>query len=111
MAVRILLVLAALAVLYGCGRDQLPVGAQEAGVEGSAPTSEPQPLPDQPSQDATLQAYFDQMSSLMLDRGLNGAFEGGAKGHCEVRTLARAQTLATLWRGWTRLARGWSSCS
>jgi pentapeptide repeat protein len=92
------LVLAALAVLYGCGREESPVGAQEAGVEGSTPASEPQPLPDQPSQDATLQAYFDQMSSLMLDRGLNGAFEGGSKGHREVRTLARARTLATLER-------------
>jgi uncharacterized protein YjbI with pentapeptide repeats len=38
------------------------------------------------------------MSTLMLDKGLNGAFEGGAKADREVRTLARARTLAALER-------------
>ena len=69
-------------------------------MERSAPTpsSEPQRVPDQRSQDETLQTYFDQMSTLLLDKGLNGAFEGGAKGNREVRTLARARTLAALER-------------
>jgi pentapeptide repeat protein len=100
MAVRVLLVLAAFAVLYGCGREGSPVEKQEqaAGVERSAPASEPPPVPDQRSQDAILQEYLDQMSILMLDKGLNGLYEGGAKGHREVRTLARARTLAALER-------------
>lgn len=98
MAVRVLLVVAALAVLYGCDREGSPVEAQEAGVERPAASSEPLPLPDQRSQDATLQAYFDQMSILMLDKGLSGWVDGGAKGHREVRTLARARTLAALER-------------
>ena len=100
MAVRVLLVLAAFAVLYGCGREGSPVEEQEqaAGVERSAPTSEPQPVPDQRSQDAVLQEYLDQMSILMLDKGLSGPGEGGAKGHREVRTLARTRTLAALER-------------
>jgi hypothetical protein len=100
MAVRVLLVLAAFAILYGCGREGSPVEKQElaAGAEESVPASKPQPLPDQRSQDATLQTYLDQMSTLLLDKGLNGAFEGGAKGNREVRTLARARTLAALER-------------
>ncbi len=97
MAFRVLLVVT-FAVLYGCERGGSPAGAQEAGAEGSAPSSEPQPLPDQRSQDALLQAYFDQMGVLLLDKGLNGPYEGGAKGHREVRTLARARTLAVLER-------------
>jgi hypothetical protein len=83
MAVRVLLVMAAFAVLYGCDRES----------SSSTPASDrPPPLPDQCSQDATLQAYLDQMSTLLLDKGLNGAFEGGAKVDREVRTLARART-------------------
>ena len=98
MAVRVLLVAAACAVLYGCGKERVPVEKQEQAVaaERSAPASEPKPVPDQSSQEATLQAYFDQMSILLLDEGLDGAFEGGAKGDREVRTLARARTLAAL---------------
>ena len=95
MAFRVLLVVA-LAVLYGCEREGSPVEAQEAGAERSAPSSEPQPLPDQRSQDALLQAYFDQMGVLLLDKGLNGAYEGGDKVDREVRTLARTRTLAAL---------------
>ncbi len=38
------------------------------------------------------------MSTLLLEKGLDGAFEGGTKGNREVRTLARAQTLAALER-------------
>jgi hypothetical protein len=98
MAFRVLLVAVAFAILYGCGREGPPVGAQEAEAEGSAPSSEPRPLPDQSSQDALLQAYFDQMGVLLLDKGLNGPYDGGAKGHREVRTLARARTLAALER-------------
>jgi hypothetical protein len=97
MAVLVLLV-AACAVLYGCAQERVPVEKQEQAVaaERSAPASEPKPVPDQSSQDATLQAYFDQMSILLLDKDLNSAFEGGAKGDREVRTLARARILAAL---------------
>jgi uncharacterized protein YjbI with pentapeptide repeats len=100
MAVRVLLVAAAFAVLYGCAQERQPVEKQEQAVaaERSTPASKPKPVPDQSSQDATLQAYFDQMSILLLDKGLNGAFEGGAKGDREVRTLAQARTLAALER-------------
>ncbi len=63
MALRILLVLAAFAVLYGCGQESSHVEKQEqaAGVERSAPAS------DQQAQDAALQTYLDQMSTLLLD--------------------------------------------
>jgi|SRR5215204_409953 len=98
MAFRVLLVLTVFTIVCGCGREGSPVEKQEqaAGAEGSAPVSEPQPLPDQRSQDAVLQAYLDLMSILLLDKGLNGAGEGGAKGNREVRTLARTRTLAAL---------------
>ncbi len=91
MALRILLVLAAFAVLYGCGQESSPVEKQEqaAGVERSAPA----PAPDQQAQDAALQTYLDQMSTLLLDEDL-----GDAKGNLAVRTLARAQTLTALER-------------
>jgi hypothetical protein len=98
MALRVLLVVAAfVAVLYGCGKERLPVEKHEQAVaaERSAPASEHKPVPDQLSQEATLRAYFDQMSILLLDEGLDGAFEG-TKGDREVRTLARARTLAAL---------------
>jgi uncharacterized protein YjbI with pentapeptide repeats len=91
MALRILLVLAAFAVLYGCGQESSPVEKQEqaAGVERSAPAA----ASDQQAQDAALQTYLDQMSTLLLDEDL-----GDAKGNRAVRTLARAQTLAALER-------------
>jgi uncharacterized protein YjbI with pentapeptide repeats len=96
MTLRILLVLAAFAVLYSCGQESSRVARQEqaTGVERSAPA----PASDQQAQDAALQTYFDQMSTLLLDKGLNGAFEGGTKANREVRTLARARTLAALER-------------
>jgi uncharacterized protein YjbI with pentapeptide repeats len=97
MALRILLVLAAFAVLYGCGQESSPVEKQEqaAGEERSAPApaSDPQPVPDQQLQDAALQTYLDQMSTLLIDEDL-----GDAKGNRAVRTLARARTLTTLER-------------
>jgi hypothetical protein len=99
MAVRVLLVVAAaFAVLYGCAQERQPVEKHEQAVaaQRSAPASEPKPVPDQSAQDATLQAYFDRMSILLLDEGLDGAFEGGNRGDREVRTLARARTLAAL---------------
>ena len=97
MAVRVLLVVAAFAVLYGCAQEKQPVKKQEkaAVAERSTPASEPKPVPDQLSQDAALQAYFDRMSILLLDEGLNGASEG-TKGDREMRALARARTLAAL---------------
>ena len=98
MAVRLLLVVAAFAVLYSCAQERQPVEKHEQAVaaERSAPASEPDPSnADQLSQDATLQAYFDRMSILLLDEGLDGAFEG-TKGDREVRVLARARTPAAL---------------
>jgi uncharacterized protein YjbI with pentapeptide repeats len=52
-----------------------------------------QRLEDQRSQDATLQAYLDQMSELMLEKDLRASEEDS-----EVRTLARARTLTVLGR-------------
>jgi len=93
------LLVVAFAILCGCGREGSPVEKQEpaAGVEGSALSSEPQPVSDQLSQDVALRAYFDRMGTLLLDEGLDGAIEHGAnKGNREVRVLARARTLAVL---------------
>jgi uncharacterized protein YjbI with pentapeptide repeats len=50
-------------------------------------------LEDQRAQDATLQAYLDQMSGLMLEENLRNSEEDS-----EVRTLARARTLTVLGR-------------
>jgi uncharacterized protein YjbI with pentapeptide repeats len=47
----------------------------------------------QRAQDEALQAYIDQMGSLLLERDLRNSAEGG-----EVRTLARARTLSVLER-------------
>jgi hypothetical protein len=48
-------------------------------------------LEEQRAQDAALQAYLDQMSTLLLEKNLRNAEAGG-----EVRTLARARTLTVL---------------
>jgi uncharacterized protein YjbI with pentapeptide repeats len=50
-------------------------------------------IEEQRAQDATLQAYLDQMSQLMLEGNLRGSKEGS-----EVRTLARARTQTVLGR-------------
>jgi uncharacterized protein YjbI with pentapeptide repeats len=50
-------------------------------------------LAEQRAQDEALQAYLDQMGSLLLERKLRNSTEGG-----EVRTLARARTLSVLER-------------
>jgi hypothetical protein len=50
-------------------------------------------LAEQRAQDAALQAYLDQMSELMLDRGLRTSEEGDS-----VRLLARARTSTILRR-------------
>jgi hypothetical protein len=50
-------------------------------------------LEEQRAQDAALQAYFDQMGALMLDRDLRGSAGGD-----EVRLLARARTVTILRR-------------
>jgi uncharacterized protein YjbI with pentapeptide repeats len=93
VTLRILLVLVAFAVLYGCGQESSPIETREqaAGEERSAPASDPQPVPDQQSQDEALQTYFDQMSTLPIDEDL-----GDANGDRAVRTLARARTLTVL---------------
>ena len=48
-------------------------------------------LQEQRAQQATLQAYLDQMGTLLLDRGLRNASE-----ESDVRRLARARTLVVL---------------
>jgi uncharacterized protein YjbI with pentapeptide repeats len=48
-------------------------------------------LQEQRAQQATLQAYLDQMGTLLLDRGLRNASEDS-----DVRRLARARTLVVL---------------
>ena len=50
-------------------------------------------LAEQRAQDEALQAYLDQMSGLLLERGLRASEKGS-----EVRTLARARTLTVLGR-------------
>jgi hypothetical protein len=50
-------------------------------------------LAEQRAQDAALQAYFDQMGSLLLRSGLRESEKGS-----EVRTLARARTITVLGR-------------
>jgi hypothetical protein len=44
------------------------------------------------SQDAALQSYLDQISQLLIDHSLRNSQPGD-----DVRTLARARTLTTLW--------------
>jgi uncharacterized protein YjbI with pentapeptide repeats len=48
-------------------------------------------IEEQRAQHATLQSYLDQMGTLLLDRGLDGADEDS-----DVRRLARARTLVVL---------------
>jgi pentapeptide repeat protein len=91
MALRILLVLAAFAVLYSCGQESSSVDRQEQAAEGER--SAPAPASDQQGQDAALQTYLDQMSTLLLDEDL-----GDAKGDRTVRMLAQARTLTVLER-------------
>jgi pentapeptide repeat protein len=50
-------------------------------------------IEEQRAQDAALQAYFDQMGSLLLEKDLRTSEEGS-----EVRILARARTLTVLGR-------------
>ena len=50
-------------------------------------------IEDQRAQDAALQAYLDQMSTLLIERDLRASKEGS-----EVRILARARTLTVLER-------------
>jgi uncharacterized protein YjbI with pentapeptide repeats len=67
--------------------------AQEAQkIEGQRAEAERE-LAEQRAQDEALQAYLDQMSSLLLERDLRESEEDS-----EVRTLARARTLTVLER-------------
>ena len=50
-----------------------------------------QQIEEQRAQDAALQSYFDQMSTLLMDHDLRSSDEGS-----EVRNLARARTLTVL---------------
>ena len=71
-------------------------------MAGSSPdqgTYHPTPKPsafttqEQRAQDPALQAYLDQMSTLLLEKDLRNSEEDS-----EVRTLARARTLTVLER-------------
>jgi uncharacterized protein YjbI with pentapeptide repeats len=54
-------------------------------------------LAKQRAQDEALQAYLDQMSTLLLERDLRSSTQGGAsEASIEARTLARARTLTVL---------------
>jgi uncharacterized protein YjbI with pentapeptide repeats len=63
---------------------------QEQQIEKQRADAE-QALANQRAQDEALQAYLDQMNSLLLGKGLRDSDEGS-----EVRTLARARTLTVL---------------
>jgi uncharacterized protein YjbI with pentapeptide repeats len=65
---------------------------QQAKIEDRRAQAERE-LAEQRAQDEALQAYFDQMSSLLLEKDLRNSEEGD-----EVRTLAKARTVTILRR-------------
>lgn len=72
----------------------LPIMLAVAGFWFEAQVDDRQrDIEEQRAQDAALQAYFDQMSQLMLEKNLRDSEEGS-----EARTLARARTLTILSR-------------
>jgi hypothetical protein len=81
------IVLAAAGFWFTAQQDarQLAIEERRAEVERE--------LEKQRAQDVLLQAYLDQMSTLLLEKDLRNAEEGS-----EVRTLARARTLTVLGR-------------
>ena len=87
MAVRVLLILGVFALLCSCARENTPVESQ---------VITPAPEASQGSQDERLEAYLDRMTTLLLDKGLDGASGNGEKVDREVRVLAETRTLATL---------------
>jgi uncharacterized protein YjbI with pentapeptide repeats len=66
--------------------------ARQQEIENRRAESERE-LAEQRAQDEALQAYLDQMSTLLLEKNLRASEEGS-----EVRTLARARTLTVLER-------------
>jgi uncharacterized protein YjbI with pentapeptide repeats len=81
------LALAAIGMWFAAQQD-----VRQQQIEDERAKSERQ-IEEQRAQDATLQAYLDQMSQLMLQGDLRGSKEGS-----EVRTLAGARTQTVLTR-------------
>jgi uncharacterized protein YjbI with pentapeptide repeats len=79
-------------VLVGIG---LALDLRQQGLEDQRADRERE-LAEQRAQDEALQAYFDQMSTLLLEKDLRN-FEESEEGK-EARTLARARTLTVLTR-------------
>jgi hypothetical protein len=65
-------------------------GVRQQRIENSR-AEQARKIEEQRAQQATLQSYLDQMGTLLLDRGLDGAEEDS-----DVRRLARARTLVVL---------------
>lgn len=81
------LALALIGILFTMQQD-----ARQQAIEDQRAASE-RKLEDQRAQDAALQAYLDQMTSLLLEKDLRNSEEGS-----EVQTLAQARTLTVLGR-------------
>jgi hypothetical protein len=64
--------------------------ARQQAIEDQRAKAERE-LAKQRAQDEAVQAYFDQMSNLLLEKDLRNSEQGS-----EVRTLARARTLSVL---------------
>jgi uncharacterized protein YjbI with pentapeptide repeats len=77
-----------LLIFYGTAQ----ITQEQANSEAKRAEAERE-LAEQRAQDETLQAYFDQMSGLLLEKDLRTSKEDS-----EVRTLARARTLTVLGR-------------
>jgi uncharacterized protein YjbI with pentapeptide repeats len=81
------LVLVAISFLFTIQQD-----ARQQQIENQRAQAERE-LADQRAQDEALQAYLDQLSSLLLEKDLRKSEEGS-----EVRTLARARTATVIQR-------------
>jgi len=80
-------VLALIGILFAWQQD-----TRQQEFENQRAASDRQ-IEEQRAQDAALQAYLDQMSTLLIEKDLRGSTEGS-----EVRTPARARTLTVLGR-------------
>lgn len=85
LAIPIVLTIAGFWFTSQQARQQRDIEARRAKAE--------QFLEEQRAQDTALQAYLDQMGTLMLEENLRGS-----EGYSEARTLARARTLTVLGR-------------
>jgi uncharacterized protein YjbI with pentapeptide repeats len=86
-ALAIPVVLAVAGYWFSAQQDQRQQAVEDRRAESA------QKVEEQRAQDAVLQAYLDQIGQLMLEKDLRNSAEDS-----EVRTLARARTLAALGR-------------